>query len=194
VLRNALYGSVLQMTNDSHANAPGAPKPKKFPIWLIVVLAIIPVTIAGIGIMSVLAIYGVRKYIANAKTAEARNVLGQLAKGASAAFERNQRICPSASSPVPSSMSDIKGIKYQSTAAEWEVDTQRKAGFACLNFAMPDPQYFQYEYTATATAFTLRAHGDLNGDGKASTFEIQGQVRGQDLTIAPSIKELNPEE
>jgi type IV pilus assembly protein PilA len=182
------------MSIDSHTNAPGAPKPKKFPIWLIVVLAIIPFTLAVIGIMSVVAIYGVRKYIANAKTAEARNTLGQLAKDASVAFERDQRVCPSASSPVPSSMGDIQGTKYQSNATEWKVDARKKAGFACLDFAMTEPQYFQYEYIATATGFTIRAHGDLNGDGKASTFELQGQVNDGNLRVAPSITELNPEE
>jgi type IV pilus assembly protein PilA len=34
------------------------------------------IVVAIIGILAVLAIYGVRKYIANAKTAEARNSIG----------------------------------------------------------------------------------------------------------------------
>src|SRR5580700_3746584 len=48
------------------------------------------IVVAIVGILSVLAIYGVRKYIANAKTAEARNSLGQIAKDAAAAVEREK--------------------------------------------------------------------------------------------------------
>src|SRR5437762_9556617 len=46
------------------------------------------IVVAIVGILAVLAIYGVRKYLANAKTAEARNSLGQIAKDEAAAFER----------------------------------------------------------------------------------------------------------
>jgi hypothetical protein len=38
------------------------------------------------------------------------------------------------------------------------------------------------------------AHGDLNGDGKAATFIVRGQVKGGQLLIAPSIEETDPEE
>ena len=46
------------------------------------------IVVAIVGILAVLAIYGVRKYLANAKTAEARNSIGQMAKDAAAAFEK----------------------------------------------------------------------------------------------------------
>src|SRR5271154_1139206 len=46
------------------------------------------IVVAIVGILSVLAIYGVRKYIANAKTAEAKNSLGQIGKDAQTAFEK----------------------------------------------------------------------------------------------------------
>src|SRR5580698_2325224 len=46
------------------------------------------IVVAIIGILAVLAIYGVRKYLANAKTAEARNSLGQIAKDAATEYER----------------------------------------------------------------------------------------------------------
>src|SRR5580704_9028376 len=46
------------------------------------------IVVAIVGILAVLAIYGVRKYLANAKTAEARNSLGQMGKDESTAFEK----------------------------------------------------------------------------------------------------------
>jgi type IV pilus assembly protein PilA len=46
------------------------------------------IVVAIIGVLAVLAIYGVRKYIANAKTAEARNALGQIGKDAATKYEK----------------------------------------------------------------------------------------------------------
>src|SRR5580704_17371857 len=91
------------------------------------------IVVAIVGVLAVLAVYGVRKYLANAKTAEARNSLGQLAKDAAAAVERekgNQAIlvagcssqlmrqfCATATTSVPAAQTSIQGQKYQSTAA-----------------------------------------------------------------------------
>src|SRR5258708_22047546 len=90
------------------------------------------IVVAIVGILAVLAIYGVRKYLANAKTAEARNSLGQLAKDAAAAAEREKgttailaasglstlmrSFCGSASA-VPGTVPG--GQKYQSSKADW---------------------------------------------------------------------------
>ncbi|HTA94122.1 MAG TPA: prepilin-type N-terminal cleavage/methylation domain-containing protein, partial [Polyangiaceae bacterium] len=45
------------------------------------------IVVAIVGILAALAIYGVRKYITNAKTAEARNGIGQMGKDQSAEWE-----------------------------------------------------------------------------------------------------------
>ena len=183
---------------------PQAMAPKKGMGAGLIILIVLAVTIVPIvGILAVLSIYGTRKYIANAKTAEARNSLGQIAKDAAVAYEREElssdgtvvhRICPSASSPVPADRATISARKYQSSTSDWEVDKAKSAGFACLRFEMSAPQYYQYEYIATATGFIARAHGDLNGDGVFSTFEIRGEVQDGQLRIAPTILETNPEE
>ena len=177
---------------------PGAPPaaPKTgLPTWIIVFIVMGGLVVIVLPIFATLAIYGVRKYLANAKTAEARNALGQIAKDAAAAYERNHALCPSASRPVPSSIASVRGSKYQSAAEEWEVDRARNAGFACLQFSLDMPQYYQYSYTASrAGQFQATAHGDLNGDGKVLTFIVRGQVNGGTLMIAPNIEETDPEE
>lgn len=178
-------------------NAP-APQPapsKRWPTWLIVVISVGGALFLVIPVLLVLAVYGTRKYIANAKTAEARNVLGQLAKSAASAYERDHALCASASSPVPARLSLVRGSKYQSSPADWEADRAAHAGFACLEFSMDMPQYYQYSYTASRTGqFEATAHGDLNGDGNVSTFVVRGQVSGGALTIDPQIEETNPAE
>jgi type IV pilus assembly protein PilA len=178
-------------------NAPLPPPPppkKRFPTWAIVLLAIFGVFVLVAPVFAVLAVYGVRKYIANAKTAEARVTLGALAKDAASTYERDHALCRSASSPVPAAASMISGQKYQSAAADWEVDRAKHAGFACLGFSLELPQYFQYSYEATPSSFEVTAHGDLNGDGHYSTFLARGQVRGGAVQIAPQIEETSPEE
>jgi type IV pilus assembly protein PilA len=177
---------------------PPPPPPQKsgMSTGLIVVLVVFPVLIVVIGMLAVLAIYGVRKYIANAKTAEARNALGQIGKDAVAAYEADEphRICPSASSPVPKNQSYVSGLKYMAAEGEWEADRATNAGFHCLKFSMMSPQYYQYRYTATPASFEAVAHGDLNGDGKFSTFSLSGKTVGAQLVVSPSILEVSPEE
>jgi type IV pilus assembly protein PilA len=178
------------------------------PTWAIVLLSVGIGGVFVVGIMAVLAIYGVRKYLANAKQAEARNSLGQIAKDAATAFERDSRssgtpdgLCASASRSVPASASMISGKKYQSAPGDWEVDASKpRAGFACLEFSLDMPQYYMYSYRARGAKapgddFTATANGDLNGDGVMSTLWVSGKVGpGDVLSIDPQIGEKSPAE
>src|SRR5438105_6637931 len=114
------------------------------------------IVVAIVGILAVLAVYGVRKYLASSKTAEARNALGAISRDAIAAYEKDtmnadqlaqgsstpilRSLCPSASTPVPASPAFIQGRKYQSSPADWNVDAAILAGFACLRYTMDSPQ------------------------------------------------------
>jgi type IV pilus assembly protein PilA len=171
--------------------------------------------VAITGILAVLAVYGVRKYVTSAKSAEARNALGQigkdailsydsetmtnkvLAQGTSAAITR--RFCLNSSVSVPAS--PPKGSKYQSSKADWSnaTDTANRAGFPCLKFEMTLPQYYSYSYGgvdpgSTSASFTALARGDLNGDGVASSFWLIGKVSNSRALLAPSIGERSPSE
>lgn len=171
------------------------------PTWAIVLIIALAGALVFLPILAVLGIYGVRKYVANAKQAEARNALGQIATDAVAAWEKERpaaggaiahRICASASRAVPSSLAMVSGKKYQSSVADWNVDCASDRGFCCLQFAMNAPQYYMYSYGATPTTFTGVANGDLDGDGIASTFTIRGELVGGSLRVAPNIEERDP--
>jgi hypothetical protein len=99
-----------------------------------------------------------------------------------------------ASAPVPADRTKVSGMKYMSSRAEWLADEETHAGFACLGFEMTFPQYFQYEYDSTSTGFVARAHGDLDGDGIFSTYEISGELVGGHVVVSPTIRETNPGE
>ena len=125
------------------------------------------IVVAIVGVLAALAIYGVRKYIANSKTAEARNGIGQMSKDAASAYAREgmdptilaagastgvtNRLCLDAT-PVPAGMAAVQGSKYQSDPAEWTTGQPATGpngafeGFNCLKFSVADAQYFQYNY------------------------------------------------
>jgi type IV pilus assembly protein PilA len=186
---------------------PPAPVKKGMPLWLLVLL----IGLGGLflfgGVLSVLAIYGVRKYIAAAKQAEANKVLVQIAKDAAQQYQNGSTgpagahaLCASASRSVPASASAIRGTKYQSAPADWAIDAPRHAGFACLGFSLDQPQYYMYSYRASGRgspgdSFEAKANGDLNGDGVLSTFTLGGRVEpGGELAIEPTIGKVSPEE
>jgi type IV pilus assembly protein PilA len=178
------------------------------------------IVVAIIGILAVLAIYGVRKYLANAKTAEARNSLGQMGKDQSAEFEKetmpgaalapggtagvSRSLCADPSVSVPALATNIKGQKYQADQTpgkDWNADHDTPGkGFDCLNFTMDAPQYYMYSFSVTAPTaaggtWKAVANGDLNGDGVLSTFELDGIIQPSMIfSLAPNLQEYNPEE
>jgi len=163
------------------------------------------IVVAIIGILAALAIYGVKHYITNAKTAEARNSLGQMGKDAVSAYSRegmavaamdlgkstavSNRLCLS-STAVPTALTSVAGRKYQSSPAEWKgASNDQFDGWNCVKFSMSDPQYYMYKYTTTASdaataaadkaPFTCNAQGDLDADTVASNFNMYGIVHAE---------------
>jgi type IV pilus assembly protein PilA len=160
------------------------------------------IVVAIIGVLAALAIYGVRRYLASAKTAEAKNSIGAITRGAVAAYEREttpteiladgttsaatvHAFCGT-SSKVPAAPPAAK--KYQpSTAKGKDFDTgDSLTGWKCLRFSITEPVYYSYLYTfgaatvtgsgATSTGFEVAAQGDLDGNTVLSSF-----ARGADL-------------
>lgn len=172
------------------------------------------IVVAIIGVLAALAVYGVRRYAFTAKTAEAKEGIGRIAKDASARFNGevmagtvlvlsssaavSSELCEGASGPVPVSSSMIQGRKYQSNPTDWSVDARNSSrgmasGFACLGFSMQDPQYYAYDYRTFGAVddlgggFTAIAHGDLDGDGGLSTFTLSGQIQGSDVGLVVTV-------
>jgi type IV pilus assembly protein PilA len=174
------------------------------------------IVVAIIGVLAVLAIYGVRKYIANAKTAEARNSLGQIAKDAASAAEREKGtqaiLGPNTTSSlmrafcgdsikVPGSATSIQGQKYQSQASDWGSGDANN-GWQCVKFSLEEPQYYMYDYSSSTAGgtsafnggFITTARGDLNGNGATSVFSVSGSAYSGAIAISPNIQETDPEE
>ena len=176
------------------------------------------IVVAIVGVLAALAIYGVRKYVLNAKTTEARSAVFRLSKDATTAYARpkmagdvlalgaqtanDNSLCLSAAASVPAAAESIQGSKYQSAPSEWSAG-DINTGWRCLQFSINDPQFFMYSYTATVAGgagdtFAARAQGDLDGDGVLSSFTVNGNVASEDdelvLIVSPNLIEENPNE
>jgi hypothetical protein len=190
---------------------PPPPKSGGFPIWAIVLLSVFGVGIVLVGVMIVLAMAGMRKYVSASKNAEAVNGIGQIAMNATEAYDREtfgtslgvtHVLCASASHPVPASIVMVRGTKYQSGPGEWSTDPPSQ-GFSCLKFEMDMPQYYQYDYRRTGGAtgaalgdgFEAEAKGDLDGDGDTSSFKTTGSIVSVGtVTRSPTVTRVNEAE
>jgi type IV pilus assembly protein PilA len=198
------FGARLPPAARGFGFAPPPPAPRSgIARSLVTALVTLAVSILMVGGLGVLGVVGLRKYLGGAKSSEVRNSLGQIAKDATAAYERREpagpgsslgRVCPSASRPVPEDPSSVRGKAYTSTRFEWEIDKPADAGFACLGFELTQPQFYQYRYEATPTSFVAVGRGDLDGDGRLSTFALRGAVEEGRVVLAPSIQETDPDE
>jgi type IV pilus assembly protein PilA len=158
----------------------GYPPPKSsgvpgYVIAIIVVVLVLPV----LGILASLGIYGTRRYLQNAKTAEAKNTVGAIARAAVGAFERERpdgvsyQLCGE-SSAVPREVP--AGRKYMPAPGDFDGD--ERTGWKCLKFTIETPIYYQYQYrrsnfigrNAADVVFQAVAIGDLDADGTHSTF------------------------
>jgi type IV pilus assembly protein PilA len=121
------------------------------------------IVVAIIGILAVLAVFGVKKYLANAKTAEAKNNLGEINRLSVSAYEREfataeliplgtagvnntHQLCASAAN-VP--LAVPANQKYQPNPAQGN-DFQlgsASLGWKCLKFEINSPMNYQYCYT-----------------------------------------------
>jgi type IV pilus assembly protein PilA len=175
---------------------------------LIVVLVLVALSIPIGGILIATAVYGMKKYAASAKTAEAKNTITHIARLAAAAYEREsmddpappagashaagRRLCGSAVA-VPAAVP--KAVKYMPSSADFSTGDAH-TGWTCLKFSMAEPSYYQYMYEkgagsgksgASATGFEASARGDLDGNGVTSFFARSGDVKNGAVVLTTEI-------
>ena len=163
------------------------------------------IVVAIIGVLAALAIYGVRRYLASSKTSEAKNTIGAISRGATAAYERetvasqnlgegslstnaSHSLCGSAVT-VPGAVP--AGKKYQPKTGNGEdfESGDSMNGWKCLKFGLTQPHYYQYWYTengnpvgtgnpalCATNCYEAAALGDLDADNNTSAFARTGQV------------------
>jgi len=152
-----------------------------------------------VGTIAALMVAGVHKYLLESKEAEARNTVPAIARSIAAWWEREE-LSPSLKTPLvkkklqsfPAIPPTVpRGTKYQPSEKEW-------ATWSVIKFEMDQPIYYQYEVRAAKDGESAEviARGDLNGDGKTSSFVITIKVKkdkDRTLEISP-IVETDPDE
>ncbi len=148
------------------------------------------IVVAIIGVLAALAIYGVRKYLAQAKTSEAKNNIGAITRSAVAAYERESttpelladgasgsttvhQLC-STSKAVPTA--PVTNRKYQPntnpTTGDW-VEATSMTGWTCLKFNISQPIAYQYGYgQGAAPAGMSGGYTYGEGSGAPTGFEV----------------------
>jgi type IV pilus assembly protein PilA len=155
------------------------------------------IVVAIIGVLAALAIYGVRKYLTSAKTAEAKNNVGAIVRGAVAAYEREtqanellgdgssstatiHQLCGT-SSAVPATA--VANKKYQPNTNPSTGDFAATAGansftgWPCLRFSVDQPIAYQYGYGQGA-APTGMAGGYTYAEGGGTTTGFEAIAVG----------------
>ncbi|WP_437554981.1 prepilin-type N-terminal cleavage/methylation domain-containing protein [Sorangium sp. So ce327] len=175
------------------------------------------IVVAIIGVLAALAIYGVRRYLASAKTSEAKNTVGAISRAAAAAYERenaaSQILLSGTSAAASHDLCDDAvqipatvppGRKYQpNPTADFAAGADSgtpTAGWQCLKFTMSQPIYYQYDYHrgendadvpgspgVGATGFDASAVGDIDGDGTFSGFSRGGTINSGELALATQV-------
>jgi len=161
------------------------------------------IVIAIIGVLAALAIYGVRRYLASAKTSEAKNTIGAVARGAKQSFERetaNSQLIVAAAGGNSTGASHALcgtalavplvvplGTKYQPGSGNGvDFDSgDSVSGWKCLKFSMTQAVYYKYTYTKGSSPLTS-AKGGSPVVAAAESFEAaaEGDLDGDAATSA----------
>jgi len=157
--------------------------------------------VAGIGVLSAVAIPAFMKYMKKSKTAEATMFLKKMSDAARTYYATppmtgatleatSKKSFPASVGPTPPlGTCCAMGEKCIPSAETWQHPTWK-----ALDFAMRDPHYYSYEFktetTDGVTSYTALAYGDLDCDLVYSTFSLYGQVvDGEVMSAGDVIKQ-----
>lgn len=161
------------------------------------------IVVAIIGVLAALAIFGVRKYLSAAKSAEARNTIGAINRAAVAAYERentvsellsggsqsaasNHALCLD-STKVPTTGTPPPAKKYQPKTAPGEDFNagSASAGWKCLRFGMTEAHYYAYAYSSKGAGVAAVNQLGLDGPSGAHWLsEAKGDLNGDGVKFS----------
>jgi hypothetical protein len=151
-------------------------------------------------VVAIVAMAAIARYERHARTTEAVTSVTAIARSAAAYYNASDEVRdkrhfpPSSTASVPPSLDMVRGIRYQSSAADWAWPPWRDIGFSIAG-----PQSYCYSFGAHGVGGGARAsaeaHGDLDGDGRASTFMLSvGPDDKLDAVAATYVEKIDPED
>jgi type IV pilus assembly protein PilA len=145
------------------------------------------IVVVILGILAAIAIPAFIKYVRNSKTSEAKENRAYIFRESTTYFA-GERVTRGVSSTAITPQFPVSTLALtpptvpkgtRELTSSWNTNETWNA----LKFSIADPHYYGYEYLSTgvgsASLFTARARGDLDGDTAESTFERVGTVNAQ---------------
>jgi hypothetical protein len=106
---------------------------------------------------------------------------------AAIAFVPPGEVAPAFPPSAPLTPADVpRGVRAEDPPGVWDHPTWR-----ALSFGFDHPHAFSFSFESSQTGprahFRATAHGDLDGDGVQSTFEIEGEADANGARILPGM-------
>jgi type II secretory pathway pseudopilin PulG len=162
-----------------------------------------------LAVLSTIFMYGIFRYVRHAKTTEAVSTVTRIAEKAADYYNKSDETQPAGATPsavhamrhfpppargsIPPSTESVCGLRYQSNKADWAASPWKD-----LDFAIIEPQSYQYSFdsegSGASARATITAEGDLDCDGHRSRFSIT-IVPNDALAAQPGpLEKTDPEE
>ncbi|WP_437745936.1 prepilin-type N-terminal cleavage/methylation domain-containing protein [Sorangium sp. So ce1504] len=185
--------------------------------------SLVEVMVAGgvVAILAALGTQGVSKYLVLAKSAEAKQTVGGIARAVVGSAERLQAMSGTAAVQplcsdavtVPNAFYRVQGKKYQpdpSPGVDYNTGSPT-VGWKCLAFSVSHPQSYQYRYRLGGSPMPVSvnhfpedvpverrwaayARGDLDGDNTHAWFALDGYMKDGQVVFASTIGTIDPDE
>ncbi|CAG1001483.1 hypothetical protein GPROT1_03927 [Gammaproteobacteria bacterium] len=178
-----------------------AAPPKKTSKGTIVIISVVVLAVLAvpcIGVIAAIAIPSFIGYTRRAKTAEAETNLRSIFQGA-AAYYVEEHPGPGGTTLTGCTVSSER-TSNEPGSFKTMLSIAPGSSFDALGVAPMDPVYYQYEIESAGgcghgpneALYTFRAHGDLDGDGTPSRFELTaGSDPANELFRAPEVDREN---
>jgi hypothetical protein len=134
------------------------------------------ITFAIVGSLLAVAVPAFLRDLHASKLVEPVDGVAAIAAGATA-FARSHDVATAYPPSAPLTPSAVpRGTREVDPPGAWEQPTWTALGFRAAADGVPHAFAFAFDakLTATRSSFVAHAHGDLDGDGVTSTFEVQG--------------------
>ncbi len=120
------------------------------------------------------------------RTAEAIRGLGDIGKGA-VTYAAGKPATEAFPPPAPLTPAEVpRGGAVVDPPGTWDHLT-----WAVLGFSVPHEHHYSFAFDSENhndyARFKATAHGDLDGDGQRSTFELTGEARGGSARVLPGL-------
>jgi len=138
--------------------------------------------VAGLGVMSAVAVPAFMSYMKKSKVSEASLQLNRLAKALKVTYIENGAL-PVGEVPLPPAAPCCQGPggKCPVDAAAWQHPV-----WQALEFQLDEPHRYQYRYTSDGKTAVVEAIGDLDCDGQTAAYRLEVTTEGGDARASIS--------